>query len=81
MQAFINIYFNTLVFLYYTRIFVFMERNLITITEFSKNMGVTRDTIYKWIQNNKLPKGVRVKKVAGRNFISIPDQMFRLNSH
>ena len=49
-----------------------MRRKLITITEFAGLMKVTRDTIYKWIAADRLPKGVAVKKVAGRNFISVP---------
>lgn len=48
-----------------------MKRTLITITEFAKQQDVTRDTIYKWIAANKLPDGAILKKVAGRNFISI----------
>ena len=49
-----------------------MKRTLITITEFARQKKVTRDTIYKWIAAEKLPSGAVVKKVAGRNFISIP---------
>ena len=52
-----------------------MKRTLITITEFARANDVSRDTIYKWIQADKLPKGTFVKKVAGRNFISIPEVM------
>lgn len=51
-----------------------MKRTLITITEFAKLQGVSRDTIYKWIQGEKLPKGSALKKVAGRNFISIAEK-------
>jgi len=49
-----------------------MKRTLITITEFARQQGKTRDTIYKWISADKLPDGAILKKVAGRNFISIP---------
>lgn len=53
-----------------------MKRTELTITEFAKSCGVTRDTIYKWLAAGKsLPKGARLKKVAGRNYISIPDKM------
>ena len=59
-----------------------MRRKLITITEFAGLMNVTRDTIYKWIASERLPKGVIVKKVAGRNFISVPiaKTLFRFGS-
>jgi hypothetical protein len=50
-----------------------MARKDITITEYAKNRGITRDAVYKQIYNDRLPKGVKVKKVAGRNFISLPD--------
>lgn len=49
-----------------------MKRTLVTITEFARMEDVSRDTIYKWIQSGKLPTGVHLKKVAGRNFISVP---------
>lgn len=44
-----------------------------TITEFAKVAKCTRDTVYKQIASGRLPKDVRVKKVAGRNFISVPE--------
>lgn len=47
-----------------------MKRVVITITEFAKLQGVSRDTIYKWMDKDKLPKGSYVKRFAGRNFIS-----------
>lgn len=52
-----------------------MARELMTITEFAKAMEVTRDTIYKWIKSGDLPEGIKIKKVAGRNFVSIPSKM------
>lgn len=53
-------------------IFAYMKRTLVTVTEFARMNDVSRDTIYKWIKNDKLPKGSILKKVAGRNFISVP---------
>lgn len=53
-----------------------MKRTLITITEFAKQQGKSRDTIYKWIAGDKLPKGAILKKVAGRNFISVVENEF-----
>lgn len=50
-----------------------MKRELFTITEFAKASGVTRDAIYKQIKANRLPAGVKVRKVAGRNFISVAE--------
>jgi hypothetical protein len=49
-----------------------MRRKTITITEYARTMDITRDAVYKQIYRDKLPKGVKVIKVAGQNFISIP---------
>ena len=49
-----------------------MKRKTITITEYAGIMGIKRDTVYKQIYEDRLPKGVKVIKVAGRNFISLP---------
>lgn len=52
-----------------------MKAQIVTITEFSLIMGVTRDTIYKWIDGDKLPVGSSLRKVAGRNFIRVTPEL------
>ena len=51
-----------------------MARETITITEYAKSAGITRDAVYKQITNGNLPKGIRIIKVAGRQFVSIPKE-------
>ncbi len=46
-------------------------KDLITITEYSKIAGITRDGVYKQIKKGSLPSGVKLVKIAGRNFIKI----------
>jgi hypothetical protein len=48
-----------------------MERETITITEYAKRAKITRDGVYKQILNERLPEGVKVVKVAGRQFIRL----------
>jgi len=74
VQVFCKIYFypELLAFQVYPCIFVTMKE-VITITEYAKREGIKRDTVYKRIYNNRLPKGFKVIKVAGRNFIQVTE--------
>lgn len=56
-----------------------MKRKTITITEYAGYVGITRDAVYKQIYEGRLPKRIKVVKVAGRNFISVPIDKTVLN--
>lgn len=54
-----------------------MARKTVTITEYAKSLKLQRDTIYKRIDEGRLGDagdGARLIKVAGRNFISLPEK-------
>lgn len=40
-----------------------------TVMQFADLMEVKRDTVYKWIESDKLPKGAKLKEIAGKKFI------------
>lgn len=74
------------IFILYACIFVIrlyiapMKREIFTISEFAEMSKVTRDAVYKRIKAGTLPKGVKLVKVAGKNFISIPHNMLDLQA-
>lgn len=58
----------------------YMKRKVITITEYAKIAGITRDAVYKQIYRESLPANVKVIKVAGQNFISLPANRIKENT-
>ena len=44
---------------------------LMRITEYATSVGVHRKTIWLWMKQGKLPKGVTVKEIGGVKFIDI----------
>ena len=55
-----------------------MGKTILTITEYAKRAKIKRDTVYKQISRNDLPKNVSVIKVAGRNFIQIKEMPYSI---
>lgn len=45
----------------------------ISVKKYGESIGKSRYTIYRMIQKNKLPKGVKVKDIAGRKVIEVKD--------
>jgi len=52
-----------------------MNSTTFTIAEFAGIAGVKRDTVYKWIKDGRLPKRVKHKIIAGKNFIRVPNDL------
>lgn len=42
-----------------------------TVSQYAKRVKLTRDAVYKQIQENRLPKGVTVKEYLGRTVIRV----------
>jgi len=43
----------------------------ITISDFQKKTGVSRDTVYSWIYRNKLPKGVTLAGIGKTKILNV----------
>lgn len=41
-----------------------------TVQQYAKSIGKSRITVYRYIKDGKLPKGVTVKEICGRIFIN-----------
>lgn len=60
-----------------------MARRTVTIMQYAEALGLTRDSIYKRIKENRLGDegdGARLIKVAGKNFISLPEKNISQNA-
>jgi predicted DNA-binding transcriptional regulator AlpA len=40
-----------------------------TVKQYADSLGKSRHTIYLWIREQRLPKGVSVKEIAGHKII------------
>lgn len=78
MQVFLKIFYTIVVKVKYTLLYLYMPKTILTITEYAKRANIKRDTVYKQINRNDLPKNVRVLKVAGKNFIEIREMPFSI---
>lgn len=45
----------------------------LTVSQYAKKIGVSRWTVYRMIESNGLPKGVKSKDIAGRKIIEVKD--------
>jgi predicted DNA-binding transcriptional regulator AlpA len=51
-----------------------MPKIILTVAEYAKRAGIRRDTVYKQINRDALPKNVNLIKVAGKNFIQVKEK-------
>lgn len=51
------------------------SRELITVKQYADGQMVTRDAIYKQISKGTLPKEIKVKRIHGHVFLSIPTKL------
>lgn len=46
---------------------------LYTVSQYAKLINKSRWTVYRMIEDNKLPKGVKFKEIGGVKFIQVKD--------
>ena len=43
----------------------------ITISDFQKKTGISRDTVYSWIYRNNMPKGITLAGIGKTKILSV----------